>query len=891
MAKLKKGKLLTELIKGSLEYTKEWMMNQFRLQFPYSDDGPNFWIVDTFADFVTVESYSSELMPSEFFKVTYEKNGDIYKFAPRDQWEVVELAYQPATRAADLAVAEGKIFHSAQSEKKNSKKGMRFNERVDAAQVMLEEREEGKPRRIKIEGAITADVPNGNRRRYPADVVRSAVEELRSHLNESAGQGRAIQLLGEAEHPSDKGGRPNLLETVTKWEDVQFDGTRVDLTGRILETSKGKDILTLMEGGVMPGVSLRGYGEGKNTGKGDDKVFEVTELHITGFDLVLEPSFENAAQLIESINQSQGEFEMLEELKKLLAEHPELFGKGFTEAQLVEMSEAQLKKVEETIREKLGIDAKADIATALDETVKNARAYKEMQAKRAIEEAKKEAVKDLPFGEKLNKLFIESIEEAELSTPEAVKKFAESQRKQFSKMAAAGVLKGMGYVEGKQVGVKGPVLESETGTPEFARASFELAESIRRVEMSDARDWNNPVSLNEKFTKMLLERFDALHKQRLMAESRMLEEAELTTDLNLPYSVSRALIEEAFPSLVAAGIFDVGIMNASPERLYFETFSGETGYSTSVTDEVVTGGAEDVWYSLAHGRITPGSVTVTSNPAGTTYVEGTDYIIDYAAGRIKFLTAGSINTNDVLVDYSYLAIREGEMGVIQRGKITLSYMTVEAAADRIADQISREAIVFSRSQMGLDVVARTMANLVRQLRRRIDQGIIYAAWSAVKGVANNSGGTWTVGTTQDDYDDMVRLLGETKLKVHNRYYEPTFILASATNAERLSNWDGFKRDGFPNAILTAAGFAGGVKGLPIFQSTEMPDTEIIVGNRQLAMHRVFQPALINGPYPTYDVSGGTSKLIAADQYYVEEFNNTETPVEEKGAYLVVSEGS
>jgi len=761
----------------------------------------------------------------------------------------------------------------------------KFNERVDA-QVVLEEREEGKPRKIKIEGAITADVVNGNKRRYPADVVRSAVEELQGHLNESAGQGRAIQLLGEAEHPSDKGGRANLLETVTKWENVQFDGARVDLTGRILETSKGKDILTLMEGGVMPGVSLRGYGEGKNTGKGDNKIFEVSELHITGFDLVLEPSFENSAQLIESI---QGDDEMTpEELLKLLKEHPEVF-EGITEAQVKKMGETQLKALEEQVRAALGIDGKADIAESLKGMAEKARKFEESQKVSAIDEAKKAACKDLPFGEKFNKMFTESIEEAEFDSPEAVKKFAESLHKQYSKITADLKLKGMGFVEGKGLQVRGPVLESETGTPEFARASFELSESIRRVEMSDTRDWNKPVSLNEKFTKMLLTRFDALHKQKLLAESKALEEAEITTDLNLPYSVSRALIEEAFPNLVASGIFDVGIMNNSPELLYFETFSGDSGYTGTVTDEVVTGGAEEVWYALAHGRVTPGTVVVTSNPAGTTYVEGTDFVIDYGAGRIKFLSAGSINANDVLVDYGYTAVRDGEMAVIQRGEINLSYITITAAADRLADQISREAIVFAASQMGLDVVARTMANLVKQLRRKIDLGIIYAAWSAVKSVASNSGGTWTIGTTDADYAELARLIGATKLIVRNRYYNPTFVLMSATNAEYLSNWSGFKRDGFPDALLTAAGFVGNLKGLPVFQSTEMPDTEVIVGNRELVMHRVFQPALINGPYHTQDVS--TGKLIAAQQYYVEEFNNTETPVEEKGAFLTVASGS
>jgi hypothetical protein len=312
-----------------------------------------------------------------------------------------------------------------------------------------------------------------------------------------------------------------------------------------------------------------------------------------------------------------------------------------------------LKKLEESIREKLGIDANADLSKALEETMKDAKSFKDMQAKNAVADAITEATKDLPFGEKLNAMFVESIQEQEFTSPEAVKKFAESQRKQYSKMAAAGVLKGMGYVEGKGLQVLGPVLESETGTPEFARASFEITESVRKNEnraksMSEMRA-ESPAQI---FTLALLERFDAMHEHKLMVESQAMQEATLTTDLNIPYSVSRAIIEEAFPNLVSANIFDVGVIATSPTRLYFETTTGETGFSVDITDEVVTGGAEGVWYALAHGRVTPGTVVVTSNPAGTTYVDGTDYTIDYAAGRIFFLVAGSIGSNDVLVDYS-----------------------------------------------------------------------------------------------------------------------------------------------------------------------------------------------------------------------------------------------
>ena len=771
--KIKKGKPLEELVKGSLDYTMQLIRDAFRKQFP-SDGMGGFYINEIFSDHVIVSDWSSPsvLKTDEYWKVTYSQSGQddpapTYTFSPRDEWEVVELAYQPQTPVS--SEQSSVVSEQKKAEGGKRKKGTRIEERIEAVAV-LEEAQEGKPRRIRIDGAMTADVVNGNKRRYPSAVLKSAVEELSGHLHESAGQGRAIQVLGEAEHPSDKGGRPNLLETVTKWDEVSFNGEHVNLVGSVVETSKGKDILTLMESGVMPGVSMRGYGEGRNVKQGDDKIFEVAELHITGFDLVLEPSFENTAELFESQSSMEDDMnEMLEQLKKLLAEHPELFGKGMNEAQLEALNEKQLKKLDESLRTALGIDANANIMEAVKANADKAKLYDAMQAKAAVDAAITEATKDLPFGKKLNEMFIESINEAGLATPEAVKKFAESKRKEYGKLAAMEELKKKGFEPSRITGVA-PVIEGEAGIPGFARASFQLVESIRRAENLPARDLSKGVTAGEVFTLRLLERFDALYQRQLIAESQALEEAELTTDLNIPYSVSRAIIEEAFPNLVAAGIFDVGIIETSPTRLYFETTTGETGYAVDVTDEVVTGGAEDTWYGLDFGRVTPGSVTVTSNPAGTTYVEGTDYVINYADGRIKFLTAGDIGANDVLVDYSYSAIRTGEMAPIERVKTTLAYKTIEAAADRLADQISREAIVFSRSQLGWDAVARTMANLVRQVRRKIDQGLLYMAFSAVKSVPSNSTPAWTVGATQDDLAELVRLMGNANVIVANRFY-------------------------------------------------------------------------------------------------------------------------
>jgi hypothetical protein len=874
--KIAKGQLLTELVKGSMEYTMSLIKAAFSSQFPNRDMSPYFWVEEIFSDYVIVKAYSdSSLKSDEYYKVPYTKNGDVYTFVEKDKWEVVELAYQPQTSAD---VAEGRVSIPAG---RSGKKRNRFDERIDA-QVSLLETVEGK-RRVKIEGAITANVVNGNRRRYPSAVVEAAIDELRGHLNESAGQGRAIQVLGEAEHPSDKSGRANLLETVTKWEEVTFDGQRVDLTGRILETSKGKDILALMEGGVKPGVSLRGYGEGKSIGKGDDKVFEVSELHITGFDLVLEPSFENSAQLVESIN-SQGDDEMNpEEILKLLKDHPELF-KGITEAQVKAMGEEQLKNLETRIRTALGIDGNADIAESLKATAEKARKFEESQAKTAMDSAIAEATKDLPFGEKLNKVFVESFKNMEFTTVDQVKKFAESQRKQFAQLAASGVLKGMGFDEKTQrVQMLGDVLENETGTPEFGRAAFEITESVRKHEMRPVKDLRKNESRAAQFTIQLLERFDKLYQRQLMAEAQAFTEAEAASDLNLPYSVSRAVIAEAFPTLVAANVFDIGIMNGSPENIWYEAFTGETGYTVSITDEVETAGAEGTWYDLSHANLVPGTVVVTSNPAGTTYVEGTDYVIDYELGKIKALAAGAIDANDVLVDYDYNAVTEGEGAEIQQAKTTLSYQTITARAFRVADQINHEAIVFSRSQLGWDAVARTMANIIRETRRIIDRHLIEKALAASLSVANNSGGTWTNAT--DPFSEFAEKLGYAKVKVANRYYEPTGYLLSETNSDLLSNWDGFTRTGFPNALLDAAGFVGGIKGLPVFKSTQMRDGWGLCVNREIVMHRVFQPMTVKGPFPTY---GANRKVIAAEQYYSEEYNASLAPIANKAAHIVIA---
>ena len=79
------------------------------------------------------------------------------------------------------------------------------------------------------------------------------------------------------------------------------------------------------------------------------------------------------------------------------------------------------------------------------------------------------------------------------------------------------------------------------------------------------------------------------------------------------------------------------------------------GDSNPITDESFTS-AYDTPVPLAHQKIISGSVVVTTTDGNTTYVEGTDYAMDYPAGTITVLSSGSMADGaEYYIDYNYTA--------------------------------------------------------------------------------------------------------------------------------------------------------------------------------------------------------------------------------------------
>ena len=489
----------------------------------------------------------------------------------------------------------------------------------------------------------------------------------------------------------------------------------------------------------------------------------------------------------------------------------------------------------------------------------------------------------LPYDGQIKEAFMRGVQHANLESAADVKAFVEARRSEFDAIVAAARVQQRGGVK-----VLGAVIETAGGVPEYAAVAGMFQEQLRRRGLGNPVNPKRDESKAGLFAAKYLASFDKAYQTQLLHESTemaRLQEAMATSDLNLPYSVMRTVIAEAVPMLVAANVFDVDTVEGSPTRLYFENYAAESGTAVAISNEDVTA-AEGAWVDLDNKRIRPGTVNVTLDTVGTQYVEYTDYLIDYANGRLYTLAAGSIADSASLdVDYTYEKVRGGENQPIQRGKGQLTYETITLAADRLAALISDEAIAFSATQMNWDAATRTISMLIREIREYIDVGIFRLAVAQAI-ISGNSGGSWTA--SGKDWDDLVEKLGVAKVAVENDYYAPSAFVASKTNAERISNWTGLTEMGFPDAILGAAGFANlQVKGLPVFSTTAMPDNVILVAHPELVQHRVLasRPMELKGPFQGRD---GDGLLLPSQEWFVQEYNATFSHIANKGGYVVVA---
>jgi hypothetical protein len=103
----------------------------------------------------------------------------------------------------------------------------------------------------------------------------------------------------------------------------------------------------------------------------------------------------------------------------------------------------------------------------------------------------------------------------------------------------------------------------------------------------------------------------------------------------------------------------VGLRNGSKDGVALALMGSHsvlTAGAGTVTDEPLTAKL-GAWIELAQRNLTAASVVVTNTGATVTYVENTDYEVNYALGMVKALSGGAIaDAAPLKVDYAHAAI-------------------------------------------------------------------------------------------------------------------------------------------------------------------------------------------------------------------------------------------
>ena len=124
-----------------------------------------------------------------------------------------------------------------------------------------------------------AEKENGNRRVYPAEVLRREMKNYDKLVKER-------RALGELDHPDDS--VINLKNASHLVTHVWWDGNCVMGKVKVLDTPSGQVLRSLVDSGVSLGISSRGLGSVSESANGAVTVQE--DFQLICFDFVSEPS-------------------------------------------------------------------------------------------------------------------------------------------------------------------------------------------------------------------------------------------------------------------------------------------------------------------------------------------------------------------------------------------------------------------------------------------------------------------------------------------------------------------------------------------------------------------------------------------------------------------------
>jgi hypothetical protein len=193
-----------------------------------------------------------------------------------------------------------------------------------------------------------------------------------------------------------------------------------------------------------------------------------------------------------------------------------------------------------------------------------------------------------------------------------------------------------------------------------------------------------------------------------------------------------------------------------------------------------------------------------------------------------------------------------EGGAIKTGNTSFSSVTIEAVGFKLRAVLTAEAIEDAQNAGNINIVARAIANLAKDVSEEIDEKLMALM---ISGAAGGNKDVAKGASTAKEYGvAIVEAIVDVIQMVKGKNYRPDFLLVDNVVFGYLAKTDEFVHaDKYGSTGLQQTGFLGKIRGLNVFESNNMPANKAIVGKTStFGVYKVYIPTQLRGP--VYDPS-------------------------------------
>jgi len=190
-------------------------------------------------------------------------------------------------------------------------------------------------------------------------------------------------------------------------------------------------------------------------------------------------------------------------------------------------------------------------------------------------------------------------------------------------------------------------------------------------------------------------------------------------------------------------------------------------------------------------------------------------------------------------------VKEG--GQIGTAKTEYSSVLLEAVGYKLQSKLSAEAIEDAQNAGNINLIARAIANMGRDIAEEIDGKLMNLMVTSA--AAGNTDVAKADKTAKEVSAAIVEGIVDAMQNVKKKNYRPDFVVVDPNIFGYLAKNDEFVHaDKYGDTKLQQTGFMGKIRGLEVFESNNMPaDTAVIGKRRTFGVYKVYIPTMLRGP--------------------------------------------